>query len=111
MNTSNILNTKTYKQAEIYTSKTIITYDEYGNVISRDVVYDKDIKYAERTNPYINKIQPVYNTNYYNHNHNHIQGNSSTHTSPFSSIPTSPISPSSPDSVSIDMTNISMYNS
>jgi hypothetical protein len=109
MNTSTILNTKTYKQAEIYISKTIITYDEYGNVISRDVVYDKDIKYAERTNPYINKIQPVYNTNYYNHNH--IQGNSSTHTSPSSSIPTSPISPSSPNSVSIDMTNISMYNS
>lgn len=111
MNKSTILNTKTYKQAEIYTSKTIITYDEYGNVISRDVVYDKDIKYAERTNPYINKIQPVYNTNYYNHNHNHIQGNSSTHTSPSSSIPTSPISPSSSNSISIDMTNISMYNS
>ena len=109
MNTSTILNTKTYKQAEIYTSKTIITYDEYENVISRDVVYDKDIKYAERTNPYINKIQPVYNTNYYNHNH--IQENSSTHTSPSSSIPTSPISPSSSNSVSIDMTNISMYNS
>ena len=109
MNTSTILNTKTYKQAEIYTSKTIITYDEYENVISRDVFYDKDIKYADRTNPYINKIQPVYNTNYYNHNH--IQENSSTHTSPSSSIPTSPISPSSSNSVSIDMTNISMYNS
>ena len=109
MNTSNILNTKTYKQAEIYTSKTIITYDEYGNVISRDVFYYKDIKYADRTNPYINKIQPVYNTNYYNHNH--IQENSSTHTSPSSSIPTSPISPSSSNSISIDMTNISMYNS
>ena len=105
MNTSTILSKKTYKQAEIYTSKTIITYDEYGNVISRDIFYDKDIKYAETTNPYINKIQPIYNTN-----HNNTQGNSSTHTSPSSSIPTSPISPSSSDSVSIDMSNISMYN-
>ena len=96
------LNTKTYKQSEIYISKTIIKYDEYGNVISRNVYYDKNINYAERTNPYINKIQPIYNTNY----NNHTQEKSSSHTSPSSSIPTSPISPSSADSFSIDMSNI-----
>jgi len=77
-----------YKEEEIYTSKTVIKYDEYGNVISRDTYYDKEIKYADRTNN-LHTIQPIMNT------------------SPSSSVPTSP---TTPNSVSIDMSNISMYN-
>ena len=102
---------KQYKKEEIYTSKTVIKYDEYGNVISRDTYYDKEIKYADRQN--YSKIQPMLNTHYnqpYNQSYNQSyqsQDISSTHTSPSSSVPTSPISP---NSVSIDMSNISMYN-
>jgi len=99
-----------YKEEEIYISRTIIKYDEYGNVISRDTYYDKEIKYADRQN--YSKIQPMLNTHYnqpYNQSYNQSyqsQDISSTHTSPSSSVPTSPISP---NSVSIDMSNISMY--
>ena len=100
-----------YKEEEIYISRTIIKYDEYGNVISRDTYYDKEIKYADRQN--YSKIQPMLNTHYnqpYNQSYNQSyqsQDISSTHTSPSSSVPTSP---TSPNSVSIDMSNISMYN-
>lgn len=100
-----------YKEEEIYISRTIIKYDEYGNVISKDVYYDKEIKYADRQN--YSKIQPMLNTHYnqpYNQSYNQSyqsQDISSTHTSPSSSVPTSP---TSPNSVSIDMSNISMYN-
>ena len=100
---------KQYKKEEIYTSKTVIKYDEYGNLISKDVYYDKEIKYADRTNN-LNTIQPMINTHYnqpYNQPYNQSQDISSTHTSPSSSVPTSP---TSLDSVSIDMNNISMYN-
>ena len=96
-----------YKEEEIYTSKTVIKYDEYGNVISKDVYYDKEIKYADRTNN-LHTIQPMLNTHYnqpynqpYNQSYNQSyqsQDISSTHTSP-----------TSPNSVSIDMSNISMY--
>lgn len=99
-----------YKEEEIYISRTIIKYDEYGNVISRDTFYDKEIKYADRTNN-LHKIQPMLNTYHpYNKSHNQSyqsQDISSTHTSPSSSVPSSP---TSPNSVSIDMSNISMYN-
>ena len=107
--------TQQYKEEEIYISKTIIKYDEYGNVLSRNVYYDKEIKYADRTNN-LHTIQPMtntyepYNQSYnhsYNHSYNQSQGVSSTHTSPSSSVPTSP---TSLDSVSINMSNISMYN-
>jgi len=100
-----------YKEEEIYISRTIIKYDEYGNVISRDTYYDKEIKYADRQN--YSKIQPMLNTHYnqpYNQSYNQSyqsQDISSTHTSPSSSVPSSP---TSPNSVSIDMSNISMYN-
>ena len=100
-----------YKEEEIYISRTIIKYDEYGNVISRDTYYDKEINYADRQN--YSKIQPMLNTHYnqpYNQSYNQSyqsQDISSTHTSPSSSVPTSP---TSPNSVSIDMSNISMYN-
>ena len=101
---------KQYKKEEIYTSKTVIKYDEYGNVISKDVYYDKEIKYADRTNN-LHTIQPMINT-YHPHNQYHNQSYqsqdiSSTHTSPSSSVPSSP---TSPNSVSIDMSNMSMYN-
>ena len=105
-----------YKAEEIYISKTIIKYDEYGNVISRDTYYDKEINYADRTNN-LHTIQPMLNTHYnqpynqpHNQPHNQSQDVSSTHTSPSSSVPTSPTSPTSLDSVSINMNNISMYN-
>ena len=101
---------KQYKKEEIYTSKTVIKYDEYGNLISKDVYYDKEIKYADRTNN-LHKIQPMINTYHpYNKSHNQSyqsQDISSTHTSPSSSVPSSP---TSPNSVSIDMSNMSMYN-
>lgn len=103
---------KQYKKEEIYTSKTVIKYDEYGNLISKDVYYDKEIKYADRTNN-LHKIQPMINTHYnqpYNQTYNQpyqSQDISSTHTSPLSSVPSSP---TSPNSVSIDMSNMSMYN-
>ena len=100
---------KQYKKEEIYTSKTVIKYDEYGNLISKDVYYDKEIKYADRTNN-LNTIQPMINTHYnqpYNQPYNQSQDISSTHTSPSSSVPSSP---TSPNSVSIDMSNMSMYN-
>jgi len=105
-----------YKEEEIYISRTIIKYDEYGNVISRDTYYDKEINYADRTNN-LHTIQPMLNTHYnqpynqpHNQPHNQSQDVSSTHTSPSSSVPTSPTSPTSLDSVSINMNNISMYN-
>ena len=87
-NTTSQIYKPQYKVEEVYTSKTIIKYDEYGNVISRDTYYDKEIKYADRTNN-LHIIQPIMNT------------------SPSSSVPTSP---TTPNSVSIDMSNISMYN-
>jgi len=99
-----------YKEEEIYISRTIIKYDEYGNVISRDTYYDKEINYADRQN--YSKIQPMLNTHYnqpYNQSYQ-SQDISSTHTSPSSSVSSSPTSPTSPNSVSIDMSNMSMYN-
>ena len=86
-----------YKESEIYTSKTIIKYDEYGNVISKDILYDKEIKYAPKTmtNTYYNQHQ-LYNYP--------VQSVTSTSTT---SVPTSP---TSLDSFSIDMSNFNMYN-
>ena len=86
-----------YKESEIYTSKTIIKYDEYGNVISKDILYDKEIKYAPKT---------MTNT-YYNHHQLYNQPAQSVNSTPTSSVPTSP---TSLDSVSIDMSTIGMYN-
>ena len=131
------LSNTNYKQFDIYISKTFIKYDEYGNVLSRDCYYDKEYKYAERTQSYIIKQQPNHNNNHnnnnshtsynihnnssssssssssYNYNSNTI--NSSPYISPKTSEPTSPISPISPTeptspSVIIDMSNIRLFN-
>ena len=116
-NTSNTSNTiqnnykQQYKEEEIYISKTIIKFDEYGNVISRNTFYDKEIIYSDKIKN-IRPIQPTANTyqNYtqpYTQHYTQPQSVSSTHTSPPSSVPTSP---TSLDSVFIDMSNISMYH-
>lgn len=96
---------RSYTKTEIYIEKTILEYDEFNNIISHNIYYDKEVKY--------NKIQPkIVNDKYYSYK---LLNSIPINTSPTSSIPTSPnISPitsipPSPlplDSVIIDMSNL-----
>ena len=109
----------TYTKTEIYIEKTILEYDEFNNVISRNVYYDKEVKY-NKIHP---KIQPKsVEDKYYSFKLlNSIVPNTSPTTSPtnseHSSIQTSPnISPTSSipttpsDSVIIDMSKLLYTN-
>ena len=104
-----------YTKTEIYTEKTILEYDEFNNVISRNVYYDKEVKYNEIHPKIQPKIQPnIVKDKYYSYKLlNSILINTSSSSSmstspnisPTSSIPTSPT-----DSVIIDMSNLLYSN-
>ena len=98
----------------IYISKTIVEYDEYDNIISQNVYYDKEVKY--------NNVEPKYeqyknDSSYTSPTKSYTTSPYTSHTtspytsrttSPFSSLPTSPSF--KPDSVIIDMTKLSHKN-
>jgi hypothetical protein len=101
----------TYTKTEIYIEKTILEYDEFNNVIARNVYYDKEVKY----NKIPPKIQPTNITDkYYSYKLiNSIPINTSSNISPTSSMQTSPnvsptssMPPSPTDSVIIDMSKL-----
>ena len=106
-----------YIKKVIYITKTIIDYDEYDNVISQNIYYDKEVKY-EKIQPKVceskyysyellNSIKPINTSNINNTSNLHTSytssPTSSNTTSPLSSAPTSPILAN--DSFIIDMTN------
>ena len=45
------------KKIEVYITKTIIEYDEYNNIMSRNVYYDKEVKYEQVETK---KVEPKY---------------------------------------------------
>lgn len=104
------------KKQEIYIKKIIIDYDEHDTLISRNVYYDKEVKYI----PIPPKIQEskyysyellnaikINNTNYNTTIFSQtLSAVSSASPSPLSSGPTSPTLPN--DSCIIDMSKI--YN-
>jgi hypothetical protein len=111
-----------YTKTEIYTEKTILEYDEFNNVISRNVYYDKEVKYNKQP-PKIESKQPkieskqqpkIVEDKYYSFK---LLNNIPMNPSLSSSMPTSPnISPTSSmptspkDSVIIDMSNLFYSN-
>lgn len=113
----------TYTKTEIYIEKTILEYDEFNNIISRNVYYDKEVKYNKIPPKTPLKIQPtIVNDKYYSYKLiNSIPINTSSNklsnTSPSLSMQTSPnvsptssMPPSPTDSVIIDMSNLLYSN-
>ena len=104
-----------YTKTEIYIQKTIIEYDEFNNVVSNKIYYDKEIKYnkiqpknvEDKYYSYklLNSIVPNTSTNTSPNTSTNTSSNTSPNTSPFSSMPTSPS-----DSVIIDMSNLFYSN-
>lgn len=90
------------KKTEIYIAKTIIEYDEYNRILSRNVFYDKEVKY--------HKVEKNINEpKYYSYELiNSIPIKTQDNISPSISPPTTPTTPQS-NSVIIDMSNL-LYN-
>ena len=97
----------TYTKTEIYTEKTIVEYDEFNNVISRNVYYDKEIKYNEIQHK--NVADKYYSYKLLNSIVPNTSASSSIQTSPNIS-PTSSIPSSPTDSVIIDMSKLLYSN-